>query len=195
MGYVNGNRNTSVRLVLIVDGTPQKPLDGFCSNFLGLLDTTCCWSYYVTILICQILLAIWDLLNLYMLHWRNSLCFLEYSSTDFVKILYDCWSQFVVDHNVRSFWFHKFYRSYGTLLNLYMLHYRNIFWTQLFRYRLVDFWNFIGLLVTIWSWLSCLTISIQQILQELWDFVEFVHAILVEHIVDATLRIPLDRFC
>ncbi|XP_056021533.1 uncharacterized protein LOC125650064 isoform X1 [Ostrea edulis] len=38
-----------------VDETPQKPLDGFCSNFVGLLVTILCsWSYCVVILICKI---------------------------------------------------------------------------------------------------------------------------------------------
>ena len=41
----------------------------------------------------------------------------------------------------------------------------------------------------------CASISIQQILQELWDFVEFVHPTLYEHFVDATPLILLVGFC
>ena len=48
-----------------VDATSPRPLNGFHSNFVGLLVTICSWSYYTGILIRQILRELWDFVDFF----------------------------------------------------------------------------------------------------------------------------------
>ena len=48
-----------------VHATPLRPLNGFRSNFVGLLGTISSWSYYTAILIWQILRELWDFVDFF----------------------------------------------------------------------------------------------------------------------------------
>ena len=57
-----------------VDATPLRPLNGFHSNFVGLLVTICSWSYYTAILIRQILRELWDFVDFFCTYATVDLC-------------------------------------------------------------------------------------------------------------------------
>ena len=70
-----GLRNTGVHVSIcpnLVDAISQRPLSGFCSNFVGLLVTICGWSYSTTILMWQIYVSYGTLLIFYMVYYRNT---------------------------------------------------------------------------------------------------------------------------
>ena len=79
--------SVSVRLFVrpnLVDATPQRLLNGFCSSFVGLLVNLWSWFYSTAILIGRILREVWDCFH--MVYYKDSL---------WTQILGDCWTDFV----------------------------------------------------------------------------------------------------
>lgn len=55
--------------------TPQKPLNIFCSKFVGLLLTACCWSYCAIILIWHFCRSYWTFILQFYLRWQGTYCY------------------------------------------------------------------------------------------------------------------------
>ena len=96
---------------------PLKPLDGFCSNFVWLLDTTFSWSYCPTILFQQSLWELWDFDIFLCIDtiWRFCECTVSQTLGQiFFKFLT------IIGYNIQlivlimpSFWFDKYYSSFS----------------------------------------------------------------------------------